>query len=86
MSGDYCCRCEQWDLSDDVAKLKAENDKLKQHLRDEGDRIMQLREALTTLAAVARRYLPDYDEHSAIQLADDVLDRAGANTSVSQGG
>ena len=32
--------------------------------------------ALNSLAFVARRYLPDYDEHPEIQAADELLDRA----------
>ncbi|EMF0718614.1 ead/Ea22-like family protein [Citrobacter freundii] len=35
-----------------------------------------LRRALNNLAAVARRYLPDYDEHPDIQAADDLLESA----------
>lgn len=50
-----------------------EIDRMHQHLRDEGDRISELRGALHSLESVARRYLPDYDEHPEIQKADEVL-------------
>lgn len=33
----------------------------------------RLRDALQSLASVARRYLPDYDEHPEIQKADEAL-------------
>ena len=33
--------------------------------------------ALVSLTAVARRYLPDYDEHPEIQKADAAIERAG---------
>ena len=33
-------------------------------------------DALISLVAVARRYLPDYDEHPEIQKADDAIDAA----------
>lgn len=51
-----------------------EIDRLRQHLRDEGDRVTELRDALHSLASVARRYLPDYDEHPEIQKADAALE------------
>lgn len=35
-----------------------------------------LYEALVSLAAVARRYLPDYDEHPEVQKADAAIARA----------
>lgn len=41
---------------------------------DLSGRLDRVISALTSLAAVARRYLPDYDEHPEIQKADDVLD------------
>ena len=56
-----------------VELQRKEIDRLKQQLRDEGDRISELRGALHSLAAVARRYLPDYDEHPEIQKADEAL-------------
>lgn len=34
------------------------------------------RKVLNSLAAVARRYLPDYDEHPEIQAADELLESA----------
>ncbi|MDM2998974.1 MULTISPECIES: hypothetical protein [Citrobacter] len=34
------------------------------------------------LAAVARRYLPDYDEHPDIQAADDLLESAAGIQSI----
>lgn len=43
--------------------------------RDEGIEAEVLREALVSLVAVARRYLPDYDEHPEIQKADAALSR-----------
>ena len=36
----------------------------------------ELLAALVSLAAVARRYLPDYDEHPAVQKADDAIAKA----------
>jgi hypothetical protein len=51
-----------------------EIDRLRQHLRCEGDRVAELRDALHSLAAVSRRYLPDYDEHPEVQKADSALD------------
>lgn len=36
-------------------------------------RIAEHRKVLNSLAAVARRYLPDYDEHPEIQAADELL-------------
>ena len=37
-------------------------------------RIAEHRKVLNNLAAVARRYLPDYDEHPEIQAADELLE------------
>lgn len=37
-------------------------------------RIAKHRKVLNSLAAVARRYLPDYDEHPEIQAADELLE------------
>ncbi|EBO2407606.1 ead/Ea22-like family protein, partial [Salmonella enterica subsp. enterica serovar Typhimurium] len=34
------------------------------------------RKVLNSIAAVARRYLPDYDEHPEIQAADELLESA----------
>ena len=39
-------------------------------------RIADYHRVLNNLAAVARRYLPDYDEHHDIQAADDLLESA----------
>ncbi|WP_105604147.1 hypothetical protein [Cronobacter sakazakii] len=46
---------------DRLAKVEAERD--------------ELLAALVSLAAVARRYLPDYDEHPEVQKADDAIAR-----------
>lgn len=37
-------------------------------------RIAEHRKVLNSLAAVARRYLPDYEEHPEIQAADELLE------------
>lgn len=42
-------------------------------------RIADYHRALNNLAAVARRYLPDYDEHPEIQAADDLLGSVAAS-------
>ena len=39
-------------------------------------RVADHRKVLNSLAAVARRYLPDYDEHPEIQAADELLESA----------
>lgn len=39
----------------------------------------RLRDALVSLVAVSRRYLPDYDEHPEIQKADAALEHAGSD-------
>ncbi|ENI4691101.1 hypothetical protein ABX050_002408 [Salmonella enterica] len=39
-------------------------------------RIAEHRKVLISLASVARRYLPDYDEHPEIQAADELLESA----------
>ena len=39
-------------------------------------RVADHRKVLNSLAAVARRYLPDYDEHPEIQAADELLNTA----------
>lgn len=39
-------------------------------------RIAEHRKVLNSLAAVARRYLPDYDEHPEIQAVDELLESA----------
>lgn len=45
-------------------------------LEDAEKRIAEHRKVLNSLAAVARRYLPDYDEHPEIQAADELLESA----------
>ena len=62
-----------FDAATEIERLRSENDMLKQQLREEGDRIAHLRDVLTILLKVARRYLPDYDEHPAFKAADDAL-------------
>lgn len=42
-------------------------------------RIADYHRALNNLASVARRYLPDYDEHPDIQAADDLLENAATH-------
>ncbi|TKV06507.1 hypothetical protein FDX19_20985 [Citrobacter sp. wls619] len=44
--------------------------------REAEKRIAEHRKVLNSLAAVARRYLPDYDEHPEIQAADELLESA----------
>ncbi|KMK30573.1 hypothetical protein ABW11_00910 [Pluralibacter gergoviae] len=39
---------------------------------------------LSNLAAVSRRYLPDYDEHPEIQAADDLLEQNSLTTAGTQ--
>lgn len=41
-----------------------------------GSEARALLDALVSLVAVARRYLPDYDEHPEVQKADDAIDAA----------
>lgn len=41
-------------------------------------RIADYHRVLNNLAAVARRYLPDYDEHPDIQAADELLESAAS--------
>ena len=40
--------------------------------------IAEYRKVLNSLAAVARRYLPDYDEHPEIQSTDELLEIAAS--------
>ncbi len=57
-----------------VAELK-ESLRDKQALLESAEkRIAEHRKVLNSLAAVARRYLPDYDEHPEIQAADELLE------------
>lgn len=65
-----------------AARLEAidRTHKMFQRERDRADaaekRIAEHRKVLNSLAAVARRYLPDYDEHPEIQAADELLESA----------
>ncbi|KMK17774.1 hypothetical protein ABW09_12055 [Pluralibacter gergoviae] len=52
-------------------------------LEAKGARIAELEKCLSNLAAVSRRYLPDYDEHPEIQAAEDLLEQ---NSLVAAGG
>ncbi|HCC6167782.1 TPA: ead/Ea22-like family protein, partial [Citrobacter amalonaticus] len=58
------------------ARLCIESNSLFDRLRAAEKRIADYHRALNNLAAVARRYLPDYDEHPDIQAADDLLESA----------
>lgn len=58
------------------ARLCRESNSLHDRLREAEKRIADYHRALNNLAAVARRYLPDYDEHPDIQAADDLLESA----------
>ncbi|MDT7436496.1 ead/Ea22-like family protein [Citrobacter freundii] len=63
----------------DWDKLEAATDSLREHmakLSAAEKRITDYHTVLNNLAAVARRYLPDYDEHPDIQAADDLLESA----------
>ncbi|EDX5190409.1 ead/Ea22-like family protein [Salmonella enterica subsp. enterica serovar Glostrup] len=53
------------DMRDASGKLEAAERRIAEH-----------RKVLNSLAAVARRYLPDYDEHPEIQAADELLESA----------
>lgn len=63
-----------------VTKLVLDNstsrDALYKKLEAAEKRIAEHRKVLISLAAVARRYLPDYDEHPEIQAADELLESA----------
>ncbi|EAM9526226.1 ead/Ea22-like family protein [Salmonella enterica subsp. enterica serovar Cerro] len=63
-----------------VTKLVLDNstswDALYKKLEAAEHRIAEHRKVLNSLAAVARRYLPDYDEHPEIQAADELLESA----------
>ncbi|EEE1142520.1 TPA: ead/Ea22-like family protein [Salmonella enterica] len=63
-----------------VTKLVMDNstswDALYKKLEAAEHRIAEHRKVLNSLAAVARRYLPDYDEHPEIQAADELLESA----------
>lgn len=49
-------------------------DGLREKLDAAEKNIAEHRKVLNSLAAVARRYLPDYDEHPEIQAADELLE------------
>lgn len=51
-------------------------DELTRALEAAEKRIAEHRKVLNSLAAVARRYLPDYEEHPEIQAADELLESA----------
>lgn len=59
-----------------AVSLSEENVELKRKLYAAEKRIADYHRVLNNLAAVARRYLPDYDEHPEIQAADDLLGSA----------
>ncbi|EAM2342843.1 ead/Ea22-like family protein [Salmonella enterica] len=63
-----------------VTKLVLDNstswDVLYEKLEAAEHRIAEHRKVLNSIAAVARRYLPDYDEHPEIQAADELLESA----------
>lgn len=59
-----------------ACSLVEENEEVKRKLAAAEKRIADYHRALNNLAAVARRYLPDYDEHPDIQTADDLLESA----------
>lgn len=63
-----------------VTKLVLDNstswDALYKKLEAAEHRIAEHRKVLNSLAAVARRYLPDYDEHPEIKAADELLESA----------
>ncbi|EQC0633610.1 hypothetical protein ACYVUW_004228 [Salmonella enterica] len=60
----------------EISRLNDEVDELKEKLEAAEHRIAEHRKVLNSLAAVARRYLPDYDEHPEIQAADELLESA----------
>lgn len=79
--GVYCHAYEEAkeQIAKDVkikARLCLESNSLFDRLRAAEKRIAEHHRVLSNLAAVARRYLPDYDEHPDIQAADDLLESA----------
>lgn len=74
MSMSVCLsECEEFNnLSDGPDNIIA----LVEALEAAEKRNAEYRAALNNLAAVARRYLPDYDEHPEIQAADKLLESA----------
>ncbi|EOH6202925.1 ead/Ea22-like family protein, partial [Citrobacter farmeri] len=67
---------EALECQDDNDSVLAAIVALKQRAESAEKRIADYHRALNNLAAVARRYLPDYDEHPDIQAADDLLESA----------
>ncbi|EBV3278178.1 ead/Ea22-like family protein [Salmonella enterica subsp. enterica serovar Wangata] len=72
-------------LLDENIQLQREKDAieavalaLRDDMRDAREKLeaAEHRKVLNSLAAVARRYLPDYDEHPEIQAADELLESA----------
>ena len=68
------------ELFDEVTRLQRSADdkapELREQLEAAEKRIAEHRKVLNSLAAVARRYLPDYDEQPEIQAADELLESA----------
>ena len=60
-------------LQDALSAEISEVERLKRELAEAREQRAQLAETLVSLVAVARRYLPDYDEHPEIQKADEAL-------------
>ena len=74
---------ENLQLQRDKDSLEAVSIAMRDDMRDAREkleaaekRIAEHRKVLNILAAVARRYLPDYDEHPEIQAADELLESA----------
>ncbi|WP_411022116.1 hypothetical protein [Salmonella sp. ZJHZ21_0198] len=68
-------------LQREVCKIVDGHDRMAKKLKEAESkleaaekRIAEHRKVLNSLAAVARRYLPDYDEHPEIQAADELLE------------
>ncbi|MBJ9080246.1 ead/Ea22-like family protein [Citrobacter amalonaticus] len=62
-----------------ACSLVEENEEVKRKLAAAEKRIADYHRTLNNLASVARRYLPDYDEHPDIQAADDLLENAATH-------
>ncbi|MDS4039035.1 ead/Ea22-like family protein [Citrobacter amalonaticus] len=62
-----------------ACSLVEENEEVKRKLAAAEKRIADYHRVLNNLASVARRYLPDYDEHPDIQAADDLLENAATH-------
>lgn len=67
---------KQTESFDTVVLKEDEANLLLNELEVAEKRIAEHRKVLNSLAAVARRYLPDYDEHPEIQAADELLESA----------